>query len=194
MAGYGFKPVRDDLAVSPANWYRLADGSTGNIFFGDLVDLLATGLIQRQNTTTGESPVAANPTLGVVVGCKYVDGDGRFINSHWYKGGSLNTQIRIAVITDPEQVYQIQSDGPTTFADVGFNAPIVNFAASAGSTVTGNSGIQLDDSAIAQTGDLACKIVGIVNNGANEFGTSTVDVLVKLRRTCMQLEIGDPIP
>lgn len=181
MPGFGLRPITGDLAVAPPKWFSVADSYAGNIFSGDFVERLANGTVQRQNTTTGVSPiVTTTPTLGVAVGFQYTDTQGRKQFSNYYPAAG-GTAIKAMVCQDPNQLYIIQSDGNTVLADVGINFIVGTFAASAGSTVTGNSGITLVQASNVITAATTCgRIIGLVYDGANEFLTSSKNVIVKL--------------
>ena len=155
----------------------------GVIYSGDFVELTATGEIDRQaGNTTGETPTTANGvrTIGVAVGFRWVTPSGTPTWSQYYDGNASNTEAFAFVADDPNQVFMIQSDEaiaqPT---GIGGNAPVVNFATASGSTVTGNSGIQLDGGSIATTNTLALRILSIPRDGVNE-NSSTPNVLVRL--------------
>lgn len=198
---YGFRPVGDDrkgfIAAGPTK-YPMADSYAVNVFYGDLVERLATGYVQRQEGATGLSPVAAHPTLGVAVGFEYTDTAGAVQRSNYYPA-SGGTNISVFVSDDTNQTYMILALGATgiTFADVGDNAPILGYAASAGSTSTGLSGIYLDAENIVQSAG-ACRILGVPEDGFNENITMTASVgkniLVKLRKEGLQNELSDQIP
>lgn len=199
---YGFRPVGDDrkgyIAAGPTK-YPMADSYGGNVFYGDLVERLATGYVQRQKTTTGESPTATLATLGVAVGFEYTDTSGAVQRTQYYPA-SGGTNISVFVSDDTEQVYMIQALGATgvTFADVGDNAPILGFAAASGNTSTGLSGIYLDAENIVQSAVACVRIVGIPEDGNNENITMTAtvgkNVLVKFLKTVLQNELLDQIP
>jgi len=199
---YGFRPISDDrkgyVTAGPTK-YPMEDSYGGNVFYGDLVERLATGYVQRQETTTGLSPVAAHPTLGVAVGFRYTDTSGAAVWSQHYPA-SGGTNISVFVMDDSSETYMIQALGATgvTFADVGDNAPILGYAASAGSTATGLSGIYLDAENIVQTAVSCIRIVAIPEDGVNENITMTAsvgkNVLVKFIKTVLQNELLDQIP
>jgi len=198
---YGLRPVGADrigYVTSGPTKYPMADSYAGNVFFGDFVERLATGYVQRQETTTGLSPVAAHPTLGIAVGFEYTDTSGAVQQSNYYPA-SGGTNISVFVSDDVNQTYMVEAKGSAniTFADVGDNAPALGFAASAGSTDTGLSGIYLDTGNIAQSA-AALRIVAIVEDGENENITAAAtvgkNVLVKIRKECLQNELEDQIP
>ena len=172
--------------------YPIADGDTVSIYNGDFVNRLATGYVARPNDATGEQPIAANPVLGVAGGCRYTDVNGTVHWSNHYPGGAGNTNAFIMVHEDPDQVFMIESDGDTTFADVGDNAEIATFGA--GSDLTGLSAITLDHSGIAQTSTFALRVVGVPEDGTNELLTSAKNVLVRIMPGVHQNVLADQIP
>jgi len=149
--------------------------STGNIFAGDFVELETAGTVVRQNTTTGESPIIANPTLGVAIGFRYLL-NGVPTWGQYYPTAATNGFAMVCV--DPEQVYLVQGDELMDQSDIGATFLVAGFAASAGSTVTGNSGIYLDSSTQNTTAQ-TLRCIGIPKDGSNEYST-TPNVLVKL--------------
>ena len=194
---YGLRPV--DGAIGYAGYvgpgpteYPVADSYAGNIFYGDFVERLVDGYVQRQETTDGLSPIGDHPTLGIAVGFRYTDTSGSSQWSNYYPAAG-GTNIFVLVADDPNQTFLIQSDGDTTYADVGDNATVAGFAASAGSTTTGLSGIYLSHATIAQTA-LTLRIVGIPKDGTNETLTSDKNVLVKILAAAHQNVISDQIP
>jgi hypothetical protein len=179
---YGLKPVQGSGTGYGYNTggfseFKMADDYAGNVFAGDFVELLTTGYVQRQNTTTGESPIIANPTLGVAVGFSWVDATGSPNWGQYYPGGTA-TVIRAFVCSDPGQIYMIQGDEAMDQSDIGATFFVAGFAASAGSTATGNSGIYLDSSTTAATAK-TLRCLAIPSDGANENST-TPNVVVQL--------------
>lgn len=191
MAGYGLRPITGDLATMPPKWFPVADAyATADIFTGDFVERLATGYVTRQNDATGETPTTTNVTLGVAVGFRYMDANGIMQFRNYLPASSTFTRKAVLVCQDPNQLYVIQANGNITFADVGLNAPVTTFASSSGSTVTGNSGIVLDQTNIATTNTLALRIIDVVKNGSNEYLTTGKDVIVKILAGCLQDSIA----
>lgn len=157
------------------------------IMAGDLVVLAgdarsATGVptVTRAVTTTG-------PVLGVVVGISF-EGQGDVQNMP--PVNDLNTPIYrrtltdryLTVCVDPQAVYEVQASqtsivAGTLTALVGLNAP---FTATAGSTTSGSSGMQVDTSAAAVTATLPLKIIGIPNRPDNVPGDTYISLYVKI--------------
>jgi hypothetical protein len=192
---YGLRPVKGPgtgygTNTGGFNEYPVADSYAGNIFAGDFVELLTDGTVQRQNTTTGESPVVATPTLGVAIGFRYTDTSG---TPQWaqYYPASGGTDIFAFVCDNSSQLYMIQGDELMDQTDVGATFLVAGFAASAGSTGTGNSGIYLDSSSVNTTAQ-TCKVLSIPKDGVNENST-TPNVIVQLLPTISQLNLGTGI-
>lgn len=164
---FGLKPVRY-LSGAPyngaANVYSTASGDSTAIFLGDPVKL--SGTAQTINGVTYADVAQAattNVVLGVVVGVLPETDE-----SLKYRAGA--TVRRLLVADDPNLVFEIQEvSGGTPLAanDIGLNAA---FVVGSGSTTTGLSGVELNNSGEAGTNTLDLQIVGIVNRADNEVG------------------------
>lgn len=164
---FGLKPVRHRNGA-PYNGaftvYSVAAGDGTAIMIGDPVTLAGTA--QTINGVTYADVVRSatgDVFQGVVVGVLPETAD-----SLKYRAAS--TQRRLAVADNPDLIFEIQEvSGGTalTTAAIGLNANIV---VAAGSTVTGYSGVELDNSTEATTNTLDVKIVNIVNREDNAAG------------------------
>ncbi len=84
-----------------------------------------------------------------------------------YRAASTQRLVRVA---PPNLIYEIQevSGGtPLTANDIGLNA---NFVVGSGSTVTGYSGVELNNATEATNNTLDLQIVDFVNRADNEIG------------------------
>lgn len=168
-APFGLRPVAG-LNNGPYNGgvrqYSVAAGNGTAIFIGDLVTLAGTSqIIDGQVYSDVVQSATGDVFTGVVVG---VLADTR--DSLTYRAAS--TRRILLVNDDPNAVFMIQqvSGGtPITANDVGFNANVV---VGSGSTVTGYSGMTLDNTTEANTNTLDLKIVGIVNAPDNDPGSA----------------------
>lgn len=163
---FGLRPVRD-LNGAPYNGavetYSTATGDATAIFIGDPVILSGTsqtinGVIYRDVDQAATGDVIA----GVVVG---FGADTR--DSLTYRAASTQRLVRVA---PPNLIYEIQEvSGGTalTANDIGLNA---NFVVGSGSTVTGLSGVELNNATEATTNTLDLQIVDFVNRADNEIG------------------------
>ena len=187
MAGYGLRPVGFGAGglsgYNNGGFTEIPISSTAavDIYTGDFVEQVADGGVVRQaNDATGETPATTTKnTAGVCLGFRYINASGDIRWSQFYDQSASNTEAFAFVCTDPSQVYLIQSDGATTLADIGSNAPIDGFAVNEGNSTTGLSGIQLDHSLINTTIGLGLRIIGIPDDGSNR-GSSTPNVLVRV--------------
>jgi len=88
---------------------------------------------------------------------------------------------RVALVCDdPDIVFEIQADGSIAAAQVGLNAVVIY--TNAGSTATGQSGVELDTTSDAPAADASNQLTiqGVVNREDNEAGSDFTKVLVKI--------------
>jgi len=164
---FGFKPVRY-LSGAPyngaVNVYSTVTGDATAIFIGDPVTLSGTSsTINGQVYADVDQAATTNTVVGVVVG---VLPDTR--ESTVYREAS--TARRILVADSPDLLFEIQEvSGGTalTANDIGLNTP---FVVGSGSTVTGISGVELNNVGEETTATLDVKIVGLVNREDNAVG------------------------
>ena len=185
---YGLKPVKraDGMPYAGAMSQYLIDpaGEATNIFNGQVVHIGADGYIALSTATGADGTTNALPTgttltgsLGVFMGCEYVNAQGQLIFSQYYPSGyaaPTGTTIKAYVVDDPNVLFQAQLDGTIDQSDIGANT---FFAAaqstSTGSTTTGNSTSALDATTVTTTA--AFRVVGVVS----PIGDAYPDVLVK---------------
>lgn len=166
---FGLKPVRD-LSGSPyngsVNQYAVPAGDSTAIFIGDPVKLVGTSQIINGQVFADVAQAATGDVMvGAVIGVLNITQD-----STIYRAAS--TQRILFVADDPNALFEIQqvSTGtPLAANDIGLNA---NFVVAAGSTITGLSGVTLDNTTEATTNTLDLKIVGMPNRANNDVGTS----------------------
>ena len=77
-------------------------------------------------------------------------------------------------------VFQIQANGPVTWADVGKNAALVQ---TAGSAAFGKSRNALNASSLDTTDTLPLRVVGLVESPTNASGDAYTDCLVVFNNT-----------
>tara|TARA_R110000822_G_scaffold185794_2_gene324883 strand:- start:1231 stop:1842 length:612 start_codon:yes stop_codon:yes gene_type:complete len=183
-APYGLRPVKraDGMPYAGATSSYLIDpaGEATNLFYGQVVHIGADGYIALSTATGANGTTNAFPigttlrgSLGVFVGCEYVNAQGQVIFSQYYPSGTTGV-VKCYVVDDPNVLFEAQLDGAAAQADVGQNT---FFAAaqstSTGSTRTGNSTSALDATVVATTA--AFRIVSFVSATTDAFP----DVLVK---------------
>ena len=144
--------------------FSTASGDATAIFVGDPVKLSGTSsTVNGVVYTDVDQGATGDVFAGVVVGVLPVTAD-----SLIYRAAS--TTRLLMVETDPNAVFEIQevSGGtPLAAADIGLNANIV---VGSGSTVTGLSGVELNNATEATTNTLDVQIVGLVPREDNAVG------------------------
>ena len=154
-----------------------ANVATG-FFSGDLVNVgagVATPVTATPTTTRN-----SNSPTGIFVFCSYFDSNKQFQNAQFFPANghtsfSGNGPITLYINDNPDVQFKIQASGPVAYTDIGKNAALTNF--SAGSTVTGNSKVQLSHSSIATTNTLGVKIIDIAPLIGNAAGDAFTDVI-----------------
>jgi hypothetical protein len=181
---YGLKPVKraDGMPYAGATSQYLIDpaGEATNLFYGQVVHIGADGYIALSTATGADATTNALPTgttltgsLGVFVGCSYINAQGQQIYAQYYPSGTTGVATAY-VVDDPNVLFQAQLDGAADQSDVGANT---FFAAaqstSTGSTSTGNSTSALESTTVTTTA--AFRIVSFVSPTTDAYP----DVLVK---------------
>lgn len=164
---FGLKPV-SMLDGSPysasVRVFSTASGDGTAIFIGDPVKLSGTSSTVNGRVYTDVDQAATGDVIaGVVVGVMQDTRD-----SLIYRAGS--TTRLLLVETGRDVLFEIQevSGGtPLAAADIGLNA---NFVVGSGSTVTGMSGVELNNSGEATTNTLDLQIIDLVPRADNEVG------------------------
>ena len=187
---YGLRPV--GLVGSAVNstgvtQYEIASDNTNAIYNGGICVPLAAGVITYAGATDGGTTQA----LGVLMGVEYVDSTTKkttFLN-YWPGSGSVsvdtNHPVKAFVADNPNQLFQVASDATLTNRATALAAVFANAtlgtSARTGSTSTGRSNSALSVSSIATTATLPLRIVGIVDDDANnDFTAAGIPLLVRL--------------
>ena len=182
-APYGLRAV-NHLGGTPyagsTRMYPIASGLAQNIFYGDVVGVVATGVIQQTRTTGAAGGTAfLAGTVGVFVGCTYTDpGSNQVVFRQNWPTGTVTADAQAYVVDDPGAIFQIQANGPLTQVTLGACAFFAAAqGAATGNLLSGNSTTALSNAVtIAQD---AFKIVGFVDSPTSTVGDLFTDVLVK---------------
>jgi hypothetical protein len=163
----GLLPVRYITGApynGAADVYSTATGDATAIFLGDPVKLSGTSTtINGVVYADVDQAATGDVIIGVVVGVLPVTND-----SLIYRAAS--TARRLLVATDPSLLYEIQEvSGGTalTAAAIGLNA---DFVVGTGNTITGMSGVELNNVGEAVTNTLDLQILGLVSRADNQVG------------------------
>lgn len=163
----GLQPISNAYSGSytgGARVYTVPAGDSTAIFIGDPVKLVGTSQTVNGQVYADIAQAATGDVMvGVVIG---VLAD--VATSTIYRAAS--TLRRVLVVDDPNVEFEIQEvSGGTalTANDIGLNA---NFVVGSGSTTTGYSGVELNNSGEATTNTLDLKIMGLVPRENNAIG------------------------
>lgn len=183
-APYGLRPVKraDGMPYAGATSEYLINpaGLASNIFYGQVVHIGSDGYLTLSTATGADGTTNAFPagttltgSIGVFMGCEFVNAQGQVIHSQYYPSGTTGV-VRCKVVDDPNVIFQAQANGAVAQAKLGENT---YFAAaqstSTGSTRTGNSTSALTATTVTTTA--AFRVVGF----ASTPGDAYTDILVK---------------
>jgi hypothetical protein len=177
----GFRPFRHANG-SPYNGSFERMIAQENLFLGDLVEPVATGLLigngGYQEVGRAET---GDPIVGVVVGWEPNPTDLGAL----YHASSATRCVYVARCDD--LILLGQNDAAMSYTDVGLN---VNFVVAAGSTTTGLSNFEVDSTTEATTATLDLRIVGFLDSPDNETTTANAKMLVRVNRSWQANQIA----
>jgi len=192
-APYGLQPINrvDGMPYAGAIRQIPITASYGTaIYNGDVVKLVTGGTVEK--SAIGAN-VTAQPTLGVFVGCQYVNSSGQTVQAQYYPTGV--TSAIGYIVVDPQAAFKVAvtTSGNTsvvtsvTRAVVGTNMEI---ATGAGSNVTGNSGLSVVSGSAANTAILPVRVIDVVPETAVN-ATNFREVIVKLNQPQLEVTLGN---
>jgi len=114
-APFGFRASFHNSGQMRPKAYVIASTYAANIFSGDPVKLTDNGVIQlgtsdgtRSGTTDGVS------LLGIFAGVQYLDATGKPTISPFFPSGTTGTEITAWVYDDPETLFDVQYNNPSS--------------------------------------------------------------------------------
>ena len=160
------------------------------IYNGDIVKLVTGGTVEK--SAIGAN-VEAQPTLGVFVGCQYVNSSSQLVQAQYYPTG-VNSAVAFVVL-DPQAAFKVAvtTSGNTsvvtsvTRAVVGTNMEI---ATGAGSNTTGNSGLSVVSGSADNAATLPVRVIDVVPETAVN-ATNFREVIVKLNQPQLEVTTGN---
>ena len=182
-APYGFKPVNligGTPYAGSTRQIKIASGYASNLYNGQIVRIATDGTIALMVNLGSAADVFLAGTVGVFVGCTYTDPTLKYkLNSQYWPTGTVASDAMAYVVDDPNAVFQVQSAGSLTQADLGANVPLNAVqSTTTGSTTTGNSNTAVSATTAATT-LISLRIVDFVNGPFSTVGDAFTDVLVK---------------
>ena len=188
-APYGLKPVNligGQVFAGSTRLMEIASGYATNIFYGDLVKRVATGTIEKDTGTTTATP------NGVFLGVSFTNAStGQVQQQQFYPASqaiATGTKIFAVVADDPDTLFQVVScSSGTTVAGMGISAigNNIELIQNAGSTISGNSAVAINEGTQATTNTLPIRIIDVVRESATGADTF-VEFIVKINATMHQ--------
>ena len=188
-APYGLKPVNligGQVFAGATRLMQIASGYATSIFYGDLVQRVAAGTIEKDTGTATATP------CGVFLGVQFTNGStGQIQQQQFYPASQSiksGTKIFAVVADDPDTLFQVVScSATTTVAGMGIAAIGSNIALiqNTGSTTTGNSAVAIDEGTQTTTNTLPIRIIDVVRETATGSDTF-VEFIVKINATMHQ--------
>ena len=180
---YGLKPVNEIGGLPYAGSTRqikIASGYASNIFYGQVVSIVAAGTIQVVVTNGDDSTQFPAGTIGVFVGCTYTNPTTKQLTfAQYWPTGTVASDAMAYVVDDYNTLFQVQADGSLAQTALGSNAKLAAVqSTSTGSTTTGNSNTAIS-ATTAVTSGFAFRIVDFVESTTSTVGDAYTDVLVK---------------
>jgi hypothetical protein len=180
---YGLKPVNEIGGLPYAGSTRqikIASGYASNIYYGQVVSIVAAGTIQVVVTNGDNSTPFPAGTIGVFVGCTYTNPSTKQLTfAQYWPTGTVASDAMAYVVDDYNTLFQVQADGSLAQTALGSNAILAAVqSTSTGSTTTGNSNTAIS-ATTATTSGYAFRIVDFVESTTSTVGDAYTDVLVK---------------
>lgn len=192
-APYGFQAINrvDGMPYAGAIRQLPITAAYGTaIYNGDIVKLVVGGNVEK--SSIGDN-VTAQPSLGVFVGCQYVNSTGQTVQAQYYPTGV--TSAIAYIVLDPQAAFKaaVTTSGNTsvvtsvTRAVVGTNMSI---ATGTGNNATGNSGLSVISGSAANTAILPVRVIDVVPETAVN-ATNFREVIVKLNQPQLEVTLGN---
>ena len=192
-APYGFQPINrvDGMPYAGAIRQIPITASYGTaIYNGDIVKLVVGGTVEKSTVTDN---VTAQPTLGVFLGCQYVNSQSQTVQAQYYPTG-VSSAIAYVVV-DPQAAFKVAvtTAGNTsvvtsvTRAVVGTNIAV---GAGTGSNITGDSGLSVVSGSAANTAILPFRVIDVVPETAINL-TNFAEVIVKMNQPQLEVTLGN---
>ena len=178
-APYGLRPINligGQVFAGATRQIPIGSGNDTAIYYGDVVKLDSSGLLQKDVGTDAATPV------GVFLGCTFTDSQYGLTFRQFYTADTVAGDITAYVSDDPDALYKVAVVSATTTIGyvnrtaVGNNAVLVQ---NAGSTLTGNSAVAIDDGT-GTTATFPIRIIDVVPETAIAgYPGSYTEVIVK---------------
>ena len=171
-APYGARPVGTLSATGSWTAKRIGIPITGSygtaIFYGDFVQLVAAGTLEKDTGTTTLNPV------GIFVGCSYTDPTtGQPTHSQQWPASNAAADPIGWVVNDPDVIFEMQSATTVPQTELGLNFIVTQ---TAGSTSIGTSKNSLAASPVV-TATIPIRVIGFKDGIDSAVGDAFTDCL-----------------
>jgi hypothetical protein len=179
-APYGLRPINligGQLFAGSTRQIKIASGYASNIFFGDIVAIVAAGTIEKVTNVGSAADQFPAGVVGVFLGCTYTDPNLKYkLNSQYWPASTVASDAMAYICDDPDTLFQIQASATVAQTGLGLNFPVVQ---TNGSATTGNSKIALNAAGGAVTSTIGFRVVDFVEGPFSTVGDAFTDCIVK---------------
>jgi hypothetical protein len=169
-APFGLQPIYHTSGSVRPQAFTLVDNYSATILQNQPVKIGTNGTLQ---------PAAAGEAfIGTFQGVEFTDSDGRRRVSNKWIANTTGTDVIAYATSDPQIVYQIQTNATIALATIGNQADTT--VAGSGSTVVGLSQMMLDTATLTTGGSAQLRIIGITPYVDNAFGDNFVVAQVEI--------------
>jgi hypothetical protein len=172
LGGMPFAGSTMEIAIKSGYATAIFNGDI--VGYADVTNSTDDGYLVREAVASEVNPI------GVFLGCSYTDPNtNQPTHKQYYPGSIAASDIKAVVSINPTTLYEVQADGAIAQTLLGQTIDMVQ--TSAGSTTTGNSGIQADQSTAAITGK-CWRIVDFVDRPGSSIGDTYTDIVVMMNQ------------
>jgi len=182
-APYGLQAINrvDGLPYAGAIRQVPVDVST-QIYNGDIVRIASGGKIEKSTVTDDSTGAAANNTVGVFVGCQYVNSQGQTVQAQYYPGNGATSSALAFVVDDPMAAFKVAvtaSNGAMSTVNGSVVGTNIVVRQGTGSNTTGDSGVSVvATNGVGSATALPLRVIAVVPDTAATATTFT-EVIVK---------------
>jgi hypothetical protein len=152
------------------------------IYYGDIVRIADGGTIEKSTVTTDATTAAANNTVGVFVGCQFVNSQGQVVQGQFYQSNTAQTTAIAYVIDDPMAAFKVAvtaANGAMATVNKGIVGTNIQVRQGSGSNTTGDSGVcVVAANGVGSAAALPLRVVAVVPDTAAN-ATAFREVVVK---------------
>lgn len=181
-APYGFKPINrlDGMPYAGATRQLAIANTAGAIYNGDLVQIVASGTVEKFSGTTTGSPA------GVFMGCRYTNPVTKQPTyAQYWPANTAITDAVAYVVDDPFAAFQVvvtTAGSVVSYAYLDSIATNMSVITGTGNANTGDSGMSVLAGSQDTTAALPIRVIDVVTASSYVTGGNTVfpEIIVKI--------------